>query len=164
MKKETSILKYILITLGTVAGIVLIGFVIWAVKLAGSFSWRPPSTALELSQSEIDWKKQVQKKYDCTISFIGLDDSFMEDSVIYMNIDVEPESPLQRSLIHFESTEQVTQELAATFAKKSLGREDQKCIELRFRNLFFSDSEKRLKYPVSKKSMYHFKTKSVLVL
>ena len=163
MEKRNSILKNILITLSLVAGIVIVGFIIWAVRLAEAFSWRPPSTELELSQSETEWKKQVQKKYDCTIYFIGLDDSFMEDSVIYMDFDVEPESPLQHSLINFESTERIIKDLSTSFLKKSKGREAQTCIQFKFNNLFSTDSTKRPNYPASKTSMYHFKTKSVLI-
>ncbi len=155
-------MKYFFIVIGAIAGIVVIGFIIWIILLANAFGWKPPSTELELSQSEIEWKDQIQHKYKCKIDFIGLDDSFMEDSVIYMNFDVGNESPLQMLLI--DSLENLTKKLSISFLEKSGGRDDQKCIQFRFDNLFFTDTTERLKYPISKKSMYHFKTKNTIIV
>jgi hypothetical protein len=155
-------MKYFLTIIGVIAGISLIGLIIWTICLANAFGWKPPSTELELSQSEIKWKHQVQDKYDCTIDFIGLDNSFMEDSVIYMNIEVEDESPLQTLLI--DSLENFTRRLSHSFSQRSTGRDDQKCIQYRFDNLFFKDSTERLKYPISKTSMYHFNSRSTIII
>ena len=76
----------------------LLSVVIFYINLASSFSYQPPSTELELSPKEINWKKRIEQKYDCKFEFIGLDNSFMEDSIIYMRIYCNENSTLNKLL------------------------------------------------------------------
>ena len=49
--------------------------------------WDPTSeAALTLDSKELQWVDDFQKINDCKIDYIGLDNAFMEDSIIHVEI------------------------------------------------------------------------------
>ena len=92
--------------------------------------WTPPSTELELDAGELAWKNKVELSYDCKIDFIGLDDAFMEDSIIYTNIDYKENSVLKKDMN--DSIEGITNKIASSFVKSSKTKREQSYISIRY--------------------------------
>lgn len=49
--------------------------------------WKPPDASLVLNSKEHNWVTNTERKYNSKFNYIGLDDAFQEDSIIYMNIN-----------------------------------------------------------------------------
>lgn len=119
-------MKRIFFVLGVIIIGALIWIIVWSYQLRRAFSWTPPSTELLLTQKETNWKKQVEKNYNCDISFIGLDDSFAEDSVIYMRINYGDHSILKKELN--DEIENITTKISSSFVNSSKNKRKQSHI------------------------------------
>jgi|GEM_PF-4239697 len=148
-------MKAVYISIGSIFVLILIFLIYYSIQLGKAFGWKPPSTELELSESESNWKYQVEKKYNCSFEFIGLDSDFMEDSVIYMNIHCAKNSPLQHKLC--DSIELITKKLAQSFVKNSTNRNAQTCIQFTFNAVFCDTMNPPSKYPTIRESFYYIK-------
>jgi hypothetical protein len=49
--------------------------------------WTPPDTSLKLNAGELKWVEKFQNDSGGTIDFIGLNDDFTEDSIIYIDLN-----------------------------------------------------------------------------
>lgn len=107
--------------------------------------WEPPNRELSLSKSELKWKKEFEEKHKCKITYIGLDDAFMEDTVIYMNVKCDTNSDLQLTLN--DSFPLFTKNLATSFLGISKESRTQKCFQVSYGNIYFDESGRKLKYP-----------------
>lgn len=125
---------------------VLIAFFYYCIMLGSAFSFRPPSTELELSNQEINWKNKIEQKYDCKFEFIGLDNAFMEDSIIYMTIFCNDNSNLIKLLD--EDLNQITSQFSNSFLKISQDRPDQKYIQYTFENVFDIKNDTLKRHPL----------------
>jgi hypothetical protein len=149
-------MKRIFKIVGILAGLVLLAFIYWMIQLGNAFGWKPESTELKLSEKEIVWKSLVEKKYDCNFNFIGLNQNYMEDSVIYMDIIVYRNSPFQNQII--DSLSSFATKLSKSFFYKSERRKNQSCIRITFNNIFLKQSSNKVTKASSKIFLYNFKT------
>lgn len=81
--------------------LVLIGLTVFfysAYSGTVAFGWKPPSTEFILTKHELIWKKKIEQKYQCNLSFVGLDINDSEDSIIYMTIQYFDSSILKEKL------------------------------------------------------------------
>lgn len=60
--------------------------------------WTPPDASLKLNPKEQKWKEKIEKTFNCVITYIGLDDSYREDSIIYLTITYRENSILKTKL------------------------------------------------------------------
>lgn len=138
---------------------VLLSIVIFYLNLASSFSYRPPSTELNLSPKEINWKNKIEQKYDCKFEFIGLDDAFMEDSIIYMRIHCNENSTLNKLLD--EESDDISSQFSESFLKISQDRPDQKYIQYTFENVFDIKNDSLKRHPLKVKSLFSIITNQI---
>lgn len=152
--------KSLLISIGVIVGLALLVLLIWYILLVKAFTWKPPSTEFELTKKESIWKSNAELKYDFSIDFIGSDDSFMEDSVVYVNAKVSEESALQT--ISVDSFELIAKELSRSFQEKSTGRKEKTCIQFRFHHLLNPNISGKSEYSMDKVWLYHFKQNTIV--
>ena len=112
-KKESMKVFKILLLIILVGLIYTIIYFYFAFKNTTWGGWKPPSTELQLNQRELTWKKQVRDNYDCEVDFIGLDNGYTEDSIIYINIIYRDNLKLQKIL--YDSIESFTSKLSNSF-------------------------------------------------
>lgn len=149
-------MKQIFKIVGIIAGLVLLAFIYWMIQLGNAFGWKPESTVLKLSEKEIVWKTFVEKKYDCNFNFIGLNQNYMEDSVIYMDIIVYRNSPFQNQNI--DSLSSFVSKLSKSFFNKSERRKKQSCVRVTFNNICFKQSSNKATKATSKIFLFNFNT------
>lgn len=61
--------------------------------------WSTDSVALKLDSQEQKWLVNFEKINDCKVSYIGLDDAFMEDLIIHVDIFCNKNSSLSQKLV-----------------------------------------------------------------
>ena len=149
-------MKQILTILGVIAGLFLLGFIFWMVQLGNAFSWKPESTELQLSERETNWKTLVEKKYDCKFNFIGLNQGFFEDTVVYIDLTVYKNSPFQNQNI--DSLSIFATKLSKSFFYKSERRKKQSCIRVTFNDIRLKQISGKHQKTTSKYFLYNFNT------
>lgn len=120
--------KYNIIGVIVISAILLILF--WYIEMGRSFSWMPPSTEFHLEKNEINWKKQIESKYECSINFIGLDSGFEEDSITYLNISFKDNSILNEKLD--EELEMISNKISSSFISSTSGKRKQTYILIKY--------------------------------
>lgn len=96
-------------------------FLYFFISLSGT-TWGGwvPDASIELNQKESKWVENIQKQYSCKIDYIGLDNNFAEDTVLYIHILFDDNSRLNDLLI--TKMEPLTDFLSQSFLKKSTNR------------------------------------------
>lgn len=152
-------IKSLLLVIAVLSGVVLLVFIVWYILLIDAFTWRPPSTELELTKEEIAWKSAVETSCNFKIDYIGSDDSFMEDSIIYANVKVSEESFIQK--IPYDSLAGIAEMLSISFHQNSSSRKEKTCIQFRFHHLHNTNVNESVSYSVDKIWLYHFNQKTI---
>ena len=139
------------------AGIIIV-FAFFYFAFSGTTwgGWTPPDTSLELNSQEVNWVNSFEKKYDCNFNFIGLDGSFMEDSIIYMRLYCKNQSKLSQKIT--TEGEMFTQEFCKSFLSSSNYKRPRKYIEITYENIKIEDK----RYPVRFKYLYYNKSDSIV--
>lgn len=120
--------------------------------------WEPPDTDLILTKSEVKWKNWVQKKYDCSFEFIGLERAFMNDNVIYIDLKLKDSSSLQSTLC--DSLEWITRKLSISFLSASENKRKQNQIEFSFGHHLYETRDSLRKWPTVRKCVYEIPTRT----
>jgi hypothetical protein len=141
--------------------VIIVSFIFLYISFSNTTwgGWKPPSTELELSNQEINWKNKIEQKYDCKFEFIGLDDAFMEDSIIYMRIYCNENSNLNKLLD--EDLNQISSQFSKSFLKISQDRPDQKYIQYTFENVFDIKNDTLKRHPLKVKSLFSIITNQI---
>jgi hypothetical protein len=114
--------------------------------------WTPPDASLKLNKKEIKWVKNFENKYQSTFDYIGLDNGYMEDSIIYITLNCHNRSIFENNKII--DKEIFTKELCKKFLSNSDNSRTQKYIKFSYHHL----KEKNKKNPISLDFLY-FKNK-----
>lgn len=117
--------------------------------------WTPEEPEFSLSFKEKEWKMEIQNKYNVQFMNIGLDESYMQDSILYMNIWVQDDSPLQQQLI--KSTKPVL-EISKSYMKIISSERTQTFIELTLDNLHAKENGD----PGTRLFLYNIKKNSII--
>jgi hypothetical protein len=114
--------------------------------------WTPPDTSLKLDVNEKKWKVAFQKKNGCRITYFGLDGAFLEDSIIYLELDVKSNVDFVEKIATDGAS--VTEELCRQFFASSYTKRSQKYVEVTYNNMKTAEA----KYPVTLRFLYVRKT------
>ena len=123
--------------------------------------WRPPSAALKLTHLEEKWLEKNNAYYNCEIEYIGLDDSYREDSVIYINILY---SNTNNSLLFRKlnsNIESITKSISESFLTSSLNKRKQKYIYITYEKQNFEKEILDNTISFYRSCMFDLKTKKV---
>jgi hypothetical protein len=110
--------------------------------------WTLPDASLKLNKKEMKWVKNFENKYQSTFEYIGLDNGYMEDSIIYITLNCHSRSILENNKIIYK--EIFTKELCKKFLSNSDKSRTQKYIKFSYHNL----KEKNKKNPISLNFIY----------
>ena len=110
--------------------------------------WKPPDTSLKLNASEKKWQEAYQKKNDCRFTYIGLDGSYQEDTIIYIELDGKRNSDFVERIATDGAG--VTEEICRQFLSSSKTNRPQQYIEVTFYNIKTPTAQ----YPVSLSFLY----------
>ena len=114
--------------------------------------WTPPDTSLKLDVNEKKWKAAFQKKNGCSITYFGLDGAFLEDSIIYLELDVKSNVDFVEKIATDGAS--VTEELCRQFFASSYTKRSQQYVEVTYNNMKTAEA----KYPVTLRFLYVRKT------
>lgn len=113
-----------------------------------SVGWSPPDTSLKLDVHEKKWKAAFQKKNGCRITYFGLDGAFLEDSIIYLELDVKSNVDFVEKIATDGAS--VTEELCRQFFASSYTKRAQQYVEVTYNNMKTAEA----KYPVQLRFLY----------
>lgn len=113
-----------------------------------SVGWSPPDTSLKLDVNEKKWKAAFQKKNGCRITYFGLDGAFLEDTIIYLELDVQSNAVFSKKMASDGAS--LTQELCRQFFASSLTKRSQQYVEVTYHNMKMPEA----KYPVTLRFLY----------
>ena len=128
--------------------IVVFLFYFLIVKKTTWGGWVPDDRALVLNSNEKKWVSDFEEKNKCKFNYIGLDKSYMEDSIIYMNLYLNKNSIIEQKIL--EEGNLLTTEICKSFLARSNNQKKQNCIQIIFENLKLKDH----RYPTTLKYMY----------
>ena len=123
-----------------------------------SVGWRPPDTSLKLDVNEKKWKAAFQKKNGCRITYFGLDGAFLEDSIIYLELDVKSNADFSDQIATDGAI--VTQDICRQFFASSHTKRSQQYIEVTYHDIKTPEA----KYPVTLHFLYARKSGSVQII
>ena len=123
-----------------------------------SVGWRPPDTSLKLDVNEKKWKAAFQKKNGCRITYFGLDGAFLEDSIIYLELDVQSNAVFSKKMASDGAI--VTQDICRHFFASSSTKRPQQYIEVTYHDIKTPEA----KYPVTLHFLYARKSGSVQII
>lgn len=110
--------------------------------------WTPQDASLELNSNEEKWVVDFEKTNDCDFKYIGLDDSYNEDTVIYMNLYCKNNSDIGQKII--KEGEIITREYCKSFLACTNNLRPQKYIQFSYKNIKIEDR----RYPVTFRYLY----------
>lgn len=113
-----------------------------------SVGWSPPDTSLKLDVNEKKWKAAFQKKNGCRITYFGLDGAFLEDTIIYLELDVQSNAVFSKKMASDGAS--LTQELCRQFFASSHTKRAQQYVEVTYYKIKTPDA----KYPVTLRFLY----------
>lgn len=113
-----------------------------------SVGWSPPDTSLKLDFHEKKWKAAFQKKNGCRITYFGLDGAFLEDSIIYLELDVKSNSDFVEKIASDGAS--VTEELCRQFFASSHTKRAQQYVEVTYHNIKTPEA----KHPVTLRFLF----------
>jgi hypothetical protein len=142
-------IKALLIFLGILAVFMVAISIYRGVQSVG---WTPPDTSLKLDVNEKKWKAAFQKKNGCRITYFGLDGAFLEDSIIYLELDVKSNVDFVEKIATDGAS--VTEELCRQFFASSDTKRSQQYVEVTYHNMKTAEA----KYPVTLRFLYVRKT------
>lgn len=113
-----------------------------------SVGWSPPDTSLKLDVNEKKWKAAFQKKNGCRITYFGLDGAFLEDSIIYLELDVISNADFSAKTVSDGAS--VTEEICRQFFASSHTKRAQQYVEVTYHNMKMPEA----KFPVTLRYLY----------
>ena len=147
--------KILLITIFT--GIVsFILFFYFGIKDTTMGGWAPPDTSLKLNNHENNWVVTIEKKYQGTFDYIGLDNQFTEDSIIYIILNCHNKDIFEKN--HIVDKEKFTKELCENFFSNSDFRRPQDYIYFSYTYI----KEKNEKQTISLEFLYYKNLDSIV--
>jgi spermidine/putrescine-binding protein len=114
--------------------------------------WTPPDPSLKLDVKEIKWQEAFEKKNDCSITYIGLDGGYQEDTIIYMLLEGRRNTEFIEKIATNGAI--VTQEICRQFLASSTTKRPQQYIEVTYNKIKIPTA----KYPVDLRFLYAIKT------
>lgn len=120
--------------------------------------WSPPDTSLKLDVHEKKWKAAFQKKNGCRITYFGLDGAFLEDSIIYLELDVQSNAVFSKKMASDGAS--VTEEICRQFFTSSHTKRAQQYIEVTYHDIKTPEA----KYPVTLHFLYARKSGIVQII
>jgi len=114
--------------------------------------WTPPDPSLKLDVKEIKWQEAFQKKNDCSITYIGLDGGYQEDTSIYRLLEGRRNTEFVEKIATNGAI--VTQEICRQFLASSTTKRPQQYIEVTYNKIKIPTA----KYPVDLRFLYAIKT------
>lgn len=128
--------------------IVVLLFYFFIMKKTTWGGWVPEDRSLVLNSNEKKWISDFAKENNCKFNYIGLDKSYMEDSIIYMNLYLNKNSIIEQKFL--EESNLLITEICKFFLARSKNQKKQNCIQIIFENLKLKDH----RYPTTLKYMY----------
>lgn len=96
--------------------------------------WDPTSeAALTLDSKELQWVDDFQKINDCKIDYIGLDNAFMEDSIIHVDIFCNKNASLSQKILN--QGDVLVKEQCKSFLLNSTTKRTQRYIQFSFHDV-----------------------------
>ena len=138
-------IKALLIFLGILAVFMVAISIYRGVQSVG---WSPPDTSLKLDVNEKKWKAAFQKKNGCRITYFGLDGAFLEDSIIYLELDVQSNAVFSKKMASDGAS--VTQEICRQFFASSHTKRAQQYVEVTYHNIKTPEA----KHPVTLRFLF----------
>jgi hypothetical protein len=150
-------MKALAITVGIILSAIIIVYVFFINAFSGTTwgGWTPPDVSLQLNLNERNWVDDFEKKNDCKFNYIGLDNGYTEDSIIYMNLYCNNDSKLGKKII--KDGELLTKEFGRSFLSCSDKNRSQIYIQFSYDNVKIEGK----KYPVNLKYLYYKNSDSV---
>lgn len=128
--------------------IVVLLFYFFIMKKTTWGGWVPEDRSLFLNSNEKKWISDFEKENNCKFNYIGLDKSYMEDSIIYMNLYLNKNSIIEQKIL--EEGNLLITKICKSFLARSKNQKKQNCIQIIFENLKLKDH----RYPTTLKYMY----------
>ena len=128
--------------------IVVLLFYFFIMKKTTWGGWVPEDRSLVLNSNEKKWISDFEKENNCKFNYIGLDKSYMEDSIIYMNLYLNKNSIIEQKIL--EEGNLLITKICKSFLARSKNQKKQNCIQIIFENLKLKDH----RYPTTLKYMY----------
>lgn len=104
--------------------------------------WSPESASLTLDSKEQRWVDNFEKENICKITYIGLDDTFMEDSIIYVNLSCNTNSKLGQKIAN--EGIKVLKEHCKTFSSSSIKTRSQRYIQFSYQDIKLKENKQAL--------------------
>ena len=142
-------IKTLLIFLGILAVFMVAISIYRGVQSVG---WSPPDTSLKLDVNEKKWKAAFQKKNGCRITYFGLDGAFLEDSIIYLELDVLSNADFGAKIATDGAS--VTEEICRQFFVSSHTKRSQQYVEVTYNKIKTPAAQ----YPVTLRFLYASKS------
>lgn len=118
--------------------------------------WTPPDVSLKLSDNEKIWVENIENKYKVYFDYIGLDNGYTEDSIIYISLNCNNKSMFKNNQI--TDTVEFTKELCEQFYGISEYQWDQNYIMFSYYNL----KNKNKYYPTKISFLFYKKSNSIV--
>lgn len=128
--------------------IVVLLFYFFIIKKTTWGGWVPEDRSLVLNSNEKKWISDFEKENNCKFNYIGLDKSYMEDSIIYMNLYLNKNSIIEQKIL--EEGYLLITKICKSFLARSKNQKKKNCIQIIFENLKLKDH----RYPTTLKYMY----------
>jgi hypothetical protein len=119
--------------------LIIVGFFSILIFFYAAFSgttwggWTPPDVSLKLNDNESKWVENIENKYEVIFDYIGLDNGYTEDSIIYITLNCNNKSTLDKNKI--TNKEKFVKELCKQFFHISENKRTQNYIKFSFDNL-----------------------------
>lgn len=119
--------------------IVVFAFFYFAFSSTTWGGWTPPDASLELNSEENIWVQNFEKRNKCHFDYIGLDNGYTEDSIIYMNLYLTKKSNLEENIS--KDGEIFTKEVCQSFLNSSTKARTQNYVKLTYYTNKFKDEK-----------------------
>ncbi len=120
-----------------------------------TIGWAPPDVSFKLSFKENNWVKKIEKKYDSTFDYIGLDNQFTEDSIIHIILNCHYNAIFEKNKI--VDKEKFTKELCKDFFSNSDFKRPQNYI-----SFLYTYIEENKKHTISSEYFYYKNLDSII--
>lgn len=87
------------------------------VSCINQFGMTGPEKPVLSDKLTTSWKAEFENKYNCKVDYLGLDDGYEEDTIIYLNIKFKKTSLIHEKLV--ENWREISEEIANSFYQKT---------------------------------------------
>ena len=100
-----------------IAHLLFFSFLFSLVSCINQFGMTGPEKPVLSDKLTTSWKAEFENKYNCKVDYLGLDDGYEEDTIIYLNLKFKQTSLIQEKLI--ENWREISEEIANSFYQKT---------------------------------------------